>query len=1535
MNDPIQTLDDQRKATLPAPAESRPQPQCVGRYRVEKILGEGGFGLVYLAYDDQLQRSVAIKVPHRKLVARPEDAQAYLTEARIVAALDHPNIVPVYDVGSTEDFPFFVVSKFIEGSTLAKRIKDNRPSVAEATELVPTVAEALHYAHKQGLVHRDIKPGNILLDKSGKPFVADYGLALREQDIGKGPRFAGTPAYMSPEQARGEGHRVDGRSDIFGLGVVFYEMLTGRRPFKGDSQEELLEQITSMEVRPPRQWDDLIPKELERICIKALAKRASERYTTGKDMADDLRHFLSKASAVDKSTVTGRAEHEAEIATPIHSLVQTPADQHAIKIVPKGLRSFDAGDADFFLELLPGPRDREGLPENIRFWKSRIEETDAEKTFSVGLVYGPSGCGKSSLMKAGLLPRLSDDVIAVYVETTAEDTEARLLKGLRRYCPDVPENLGVIEAVAALRRGHFLPAGKKVVLVLDQFEQWLHAKREKLDTELVQALRHCEGERLQCIVMVRDDFWLAVSRFMKAMEIEILEGRNSALIDLFDLLHARKVLAEFGRAFGRLPDNLTKCTREQEAFLDQAVSGLAQEGKVISVRLSLFAEMVKGKPWTPATLKEVGGTEGVGVTFLEETFSASTAPPEHRYHQKAARAVLKALLPESGTDIKGHMRSQQELLEASGYASRPKDFDDLIRILDSEIRLITPTDPEGQERAEESTSQALSGQKYYQLTHDYLVPSLRDWLSRKQKETRRGRAELLLADRAAVWNARQENRQLPSLRQWLSIRWLTAKKNYTPQQRKMMNRAGRYHAVRGIALGLLLAVATVTGVAVIEQRNATKAAGLVQTVLNADTAQVPAILGEMAKYRKWADPLLREENDKAVVNSRPKLNVSLALLPVDPGQVHYLYDRLLEAAPNEVPVIRDALEPHKEALLDKLWTVVEKPEKSKEKQRLRAASALAIYDPESVKWAKVQDAAGNDLVNVPAVYLALWMDSLRPVRLKLLAPLSVVYADINRPVERSLATGVLADYAVDQPKVLANLVMDADVQQFAVFFPKLKDRGEQGLPVLRGEIDKKLPPDAVDELKEKLAKRQANAAVALLKLERPEKVWPLLKHSPDPRVRSYLIHRLHPLGADAAAIIERLDQEPDVTIRRALILSLGEYGEKELPPDARKAVLPKLQAIYRNDADPGLHAASEWLLRQWQRVTWLKQVNGEWAKDKEQRQKRLVGIERLITMEKEKTPPQWYVNGQGQTMVVIPGPVEFVMGSPLTEAGRNLVEVQHKKRIGRTFAVSAKPVTLAEYRRFDARYGIGEIEQYARTADSPVLGTSWYQAVAYCNWLSKQEGLPESEWCYEPVKGSMKMRVLAGSSVGLLSGSLGSLAGCSLGPLAATCGLLLGRTNPEYTEGMKLAQNYLHRKGYRLPTEAEMEYATRAGAVTARYYGETKELLENYAWYFNNSQERAWPVGSKKPNDIGLFDIQGNVNTWCQERSSDHSKIKSSETSEDKEDALAVRTADGRMVRGGSFDNNASNLRSANRDDRVPTYRELSIGFRLARTITP
>ena len=502
-------------------------PARLGRYRIAGKLGSGGFGTVYRGYDDELRRDVAVKAPHRQRIATPEDAEAYLAEARAVAGLDHPHIVPVFDLGRSDDGLCFVVSRFIEGGDLAQRINEARPSFAESAALTAVVAEALHHAHKRGLVHRDVKPANILIDRAGTPFLADFGLALKEEDFGKGGGLAGTPAYMSPEQASGEGHRVDGRSDVFSLGVVLYELLTGRRPFRADSAGDMLAQITGVEARPPRQIDDAIPKELERICLKALSKRASDRYTTARDLADDLRHFLAATAPEGKSVF---AEGKVSGAAPgLPTSAPTPAsDGRPLKVVPKGLRAFDAHDAEFFLELLPGPRDRDGLPDSIRFWKTRIEETDADSTFTVGLIYGPSGCGKSSLVKAGLLPRLSGDVIPVYVEATAEETETRLLNGLRKRCPGLSDDLGLKETLAALRHGQGLPVGKKVLIVLDQFEQWLHAKKEETNAELVQALRQCDGGRLQCVVMVRDDFWMAATRFMRELEIRLVEGQNSA-----------------------------------------------------------------------------------------------------------------------------------------------------------------------------------------------------------------------------------------------------------------------------------------------------------------------------------------------------------------------------------------------------------------------------------------------------------------------------------------------------------------------------------------------------------------------------------------------------------------------------------------------------------------------------------------------------------------------------------------------------------------------------------------------------------------------------------------------------------------------------------------------------------------------------------------------------------------------------------------------------------------------------------------------
>jgi formylglycine-generating enzyme required for sulfatase activity len=439
-------------------------------------------------------------------------------------------------------------------------------------------------------------------------------------------------------------------------------------------------------------------------------------------------------------------------------------------------------------------------------------------------------------------------------------------------------------------------------------------------------------------------------------------------------------------------------------------------------------------------------------------------------------------------------------------------------------------------------------------------------------------------------------------------------------------------------------------------------------------------------------------------------------------------------------------------------------------------------------------------------------------------------------------------------------------------------------------------------------------------------------------VRSYLIHRLSPLGADAGAIIRRLDEEPDVTIRRALLLSLGEFGEEGLSPAARSTLVPRVQALYRTDADPGLHGASEWLLRRWQEEDWLKQVNEEWAKNTEGRDQRLGGIRRLVQKDREKAPPQWYVNDQDQTMVVIPGPVEFRMGSPAAEEGRPPGETQHRRRIGRSFALAAKAVTVREFRRFlrDNKLegwfeGGGQaaplMKKYSPDEDGPIILVDWYTAAAYCNWLSRRDGIPEDQWCYETNADKLSREKVSVFATLLLPHH--PLAG------AASASYLLLDRRPQVTA---MRKNYLGLRGYRLPTEAETEYACRAGAVTSRHYGEAEGLLAEYGWYLQNSGGRVRPVGRKKPNDLGLFDMHGNVWNWCQDRFEDYPDPKRYEAIEDieyKEDFVSILSGTHRVLRGGSFVLQASLVRCASRDGIAPAYRNLTVGFRPARTLTP
>ncbi|MEQ9406666.1 MAG: bifunctional serine/threonine-protein kinase/formylglycine-generating enzyme family protein [Fuerstiella sp.] len=273
-----------------------PPGQKIGHFEVQSVLGEGSFGTVYKAWDPELQRTVAIKLPRRTQLL-PETARKVLREARAAAAVSHPNVVAVHEVGQHEDL-IYIACQFIEGVTLRDYLRAHVLTPEESAKLLIELLRAIQVFHDRGIIHRDLKPGNILLDTVGKPYVADFGLARHEdggeQSVTHSGHIAGTLLYMSPEQARGEVRGVSNRTDIYAMGVILYEMLTGNRPFQSTSSQALIYHILTDDPTPPRRIKRQIPRDMETICLKALEKHADQRYASAAEMADDLQRFLDR-----------------------------------------------------------------------------------------------------------------------------------------------------------------------------------------------------------------------------------------------------------------------------------------------------------------------------------------------------------------------------------------------------------------------------------------------------------------------------------------------------------------------------------------------------------------------------------------------------------------------------------------------------------------------------------------------------------------------------------------------------------------------------------------------------------------------------------------------------------------------------------------------------------------------------------------------------------------------------------------------------------------------------------------------------------------------------------------------------------------------------------------------------------------------------------------------------------------------------------------------------------------------------------------
>jgi eukaryotic-like serine/threonine-protein kinase len=1435
-------------------------PDRIGPYQIIKFLGEGNF-VVFLARDERNGCDVAIKVARPNMPESRRRLMSLLEEAAKIKALRHPRIVRLYEYvppgQSGIGADGYIVLEYVDGRdgerTLEELLRAGPVPMLRLIRIVALVAESLHYAHTHPdhLIHRDLKPANILLDLDGDPRICDFGLALNEdiQRLRLG-EVAGTPPYMAPEQVRGEAHRLDGRTDIWALGVILYRGLTGRLPFPGADHHQIFDEILHHDPRPLRMYEPGIEPELERIVLRCLARSMADRYRTACDLADDLTH------AIDE---------------------RRPARSPSEPILYKGLTPFDVEDARFFLALLPGPRRGDGTPESIRFWEDRVESVDGAKAFSVGVLYGPSGGGKSSFVRAGLLPNLNlDRVRPVYIEATPCGTEARLLAELHREAPELPDGVNLPDAVALAREDPKHRTRGKLFLVLDQFEQWLQAHPDEPDAELVRALQQCDGRRVAALVVVRDDFWMAVTRFLQTVDVPLAQGVNAAAVELFDARHTRNVLEGFGRALGQLPEAGGTTTAEGAQFLDEVSVGLADaEGRVIPMRMSLFVEVVRHRKWTPETLRGLGGVDGIGVKFLDDCFTRA----EYKHLRGPAQAVLGKLLPPPTSAIRGRPCSEGELRRAADTVAQPADFAQLTRVLTGDLRLVTVNLTDGataSSRLAGAVQEVRGGETRYQLAHDFLVRPIRQWLERDQGSTRKGRARLRLELITASWLNRPGSRQLPSLLEWAGILRHIPQRERSTDERRLMRTTARHYATRGaLALAVVASAATAAavGVSVLDTE---RARDLFHQAIVAEPENLRGLLPRItAQFGSIRADLERVEGDTSITD-RNRVNAAILLhreLPTK-ERAEFLRGRLLTTSPAELAVIREALGRNPATAGGELLLHRLRDASLSDAVRLRAGCALAgLAKMADQDWELAGSALVRGILREDRSTHPQWLALLGPPEGVVIALLNVCVDGGYDPVTWSTAAEALGGVLVTRRDSarLARALAVAQPEAALVLlgqFERLSDQ-EDGVNVLVAlGMGSGQPHD------EQTIERQAWAVIALATIGRPDALVTALDHQLDPRLRTVAIQKIVTLKLAPRVLHERLAwAKLGPAQRQAVLLVWAESRRDSVSPSIREDVLEKARESFQVDLDPGVHSAAELLIRRW---------------DSGSLPRPAVGTARLPAANDGKRG--WMVGPNGHQLAYLRGPLEFRMGSPAQEENHVDHEQRHFRRIERSLLVATTETTAEQYNAFAK--DLKPLDRISLKADYAVVNVSWYDAIDYCNWLSRAAGL-------EPF---FPEKVEAGTALPKGGRDLG---------------------------------------GFRLPTEAEWEYICRAETETSRPFGESMQFLDRYAWTSYSSGEKPHPVGQLLPNDFGVFDMLGNPWEWCLDGPSGdddyppYPKGTTDHPALDPFQPVAVNDSDWRFVRGGSFARSRSLSRSAHRDIYHAGPQNDNFGFRVVRTFMP
>jgi formylglycine-generating enzyme required for sulfatase activity len=1446
--------------------------------------------------------------------------------------------------------------EFVEGGNLRQLLEKGPLPPRQAALLTTQLAQAVQAMHTAGVVHRDIKPANVLLTLDGSPRLADFGLARRlgeNRNLTRSGQVLGTPSYMAPEQAAGRSAEAGPAVDVYALGAVLYEMLTGCPPFQGGSDAQTLAQLLSQEPVAPHLLAPAVPLDLETVCLKCLEKDPARRYPDCRTLGDDLRRWLdgkpvsarrpgprerlvrwtrrsptvaclvavTVMAALGLGVVSGvavwqwrtaslalRAESEAreqkDRERSRRALAQVDALLRANpRLVPpilKDLAEQRSGGAT-------SASDDEVLPRLQQVWGEPDVSGNRQRRMRAALALLPVEPALVRDALAGWLLEVPDPAELLLVRDALKPHSAalrdRLWQALARPGTTPPERLRILAALAA-----FDPEGAGWNRAAAQaVAPWLSDNPLYLGpwTEAFRPVRrHLRGP----LTAVFSGQQLKERRGVAAGILADYAGDEpGTLADLVvraDALQFAALLPALGRQRERaLPLLRQELERRAEPTWDDQPldpswpvpaatvrQEIEQAGGILAERFALVQTLPLERFAALAGALKPGGYRPVRFRPYRAGQHLRAAAlwqrDGRRWESVQGVSAVEVRRLDAALQKRGYRPVEVCGWLPPGESTRERFAALWVRAADrQEVRLYVGVhehkhESDGWTRLREAGLDPMTFQAFLAADGTRRLSSV--WA--RFSPSRQGGVQFW--DYQPDYEAKLRPDQVQ-----MDVAVRPARAGQTPLELARAELHRRERDVKNDPDNLLWRYwrgATLSRLG--EDKRALKdldAYLKVEKRYSMPFAERALVLARLGRAEQAQEDLRQFQR-----------MVGSTTLPVEALVAFYLgrevpwlaLDELIEKEPNNADVLLGVAVLHTEAARlrhlaagaalvgggDPLWAVAASTIASRrsDEYRRRAVGLLRRFvEAAPSRWQEVRDDLRLAPLHDHAGYQAL-------------------LASFHLQREYSGVWHVIAAGESVELHGLAPLVHLEQCRRLTAqgWRPVGISAAEiiPGQPVVTASVWQR--PRLSESAREALAQRQAGAALALARLGETERVWPLLAHGPYPEARSRLIHLLGPDGVPAGTVAARLRTEQDVSIRRALILALGEYRTEQIPTQMQQRLVGKLLDWYRDDADCGIHGAIDWLLRHGKEGPNERPLN--WGQ--------ATALDQIDEQLKRRGPDgkrHWYVNGQGQTLTVIDSHQPFLMSSPGNEAGQRPDEKLHWRRIGRRYALATKPVTVAQWQRFlkahpEVKHSYNR--QHSPEADGPIVNLTWYEAAQYCRWLSEQEGFAESEMVYPSVAEIQKGKD--------------------------------GKTP------VRLPADYLKRKGYRLPTEAEWEFACRAGSRTSRYFGSSLELLPRYAWYIGNAKDRTWPVGQKKPNDLGLFDMHGNAWTWCEGSGWEYRTGSLARPAPDEEDRREITDSASGVIRGTSFDHHPWLARSAARSYLRPTHLNLSVGIRVART---